>query len=501
MRKLHKLSFLILSLLFLSSSIFGQVVIGKKRTPASHSILQIESNEKGLRHPRLSTSERDNLLQGISDKTGAYGLTIYNTSTQCLEFYKNETDGWINLCDNINPSLVETGEAVLRPWLNTDGTIVAGTAYGKYSYDVAQINFGGSCGEEGRTKDFAITNDYKRTYLLEFGDPTEITDVIVGVYEDPYKIIKTVDGDIVGTVSNSQNAIVVTFADNINELAKGTMENNALEARLYALFYDNGNLRKVECLIRVMDCLGCGVELTSTNEWIPIMCYNLGAKSSISVAKTVTIMDPMNYSVAIEGDSYQWGRAADGHEKKDSYIFYPDLPLGKTDFTTAPANELDANGVILSTSPRYGKFIPTSDNAAVYFKNDWSSTHEFTLWGDGSNRLKVRKGSADPCPKGFRLPTSREWKLISEELEEVTDGWRAKGKSNLFLPKSDYRNAYGHITDAAKAKYWSSCVDSEPGGNGYRIWVLLFNKKGSSNFYDLKLAHRSESGSIRCIKE
>lgn len=487
---------IISALLFSLTSLFSysQVVIGEKKIPENHAILELISTEKGLRHPQMNTTQRNDLLQSIADKTKAQGLTIYNTTTQCLEFYKDETEGWINLCNDIDPTLIGDGLALLRPLSSTDGSIAAGTTYGKYNYDVAQINFGGSCGTETRAKDFDSPDNYKRNYLLDFTSITGITDVIVGVYMDPYKIIKSVSGDIGGNVTSPKNTILVTFADNINQLARGTMKNNALEAYVYAVYSDNGQMKKVQCLVRVTDCLCCGVQVAraSVEEWIPMMCHNLGADDTI---------DPMSYAIALEGGSYQWGRVPDGHEDKESHIFYPDLPLGKTDFTATPANELDGNGKIVATSPRYGKFIPTSDNAEFYFKIDWSTKHQLTLWGDGTNRLKVKKGTADPCPKGFRLPTAQEWELIAAELESTTDGWKGKGESNLFLPKSDYRDTYGYTTDAANTKYWCSCIDKNPANDTYKVWALLLNKKGSGNEYDLELVRRSESGSIRCIKE
>ena len=76
------------------------------------------------------------------------------------------------------------------------------------------------------------------------------------------------------------------------------------------------------------------------------------------------------------GDSYQWGRNPDGHEKRTSQ-------------TTSSLSNSD--------TPGHGMFVTiNSDNY------DWRSPQNNNLW-QGVN------GVNNPCPEGFRIPTAAEW--------------------------------------------------------------------------------------------
>jgi hypothetical protein len=63
--------------------------------------------------------------------------------------------------------------------------------------------------------------------------------------------------------------------------------------------------------------------------------------------------------------------------------------------------------------------------------NDWRSPRNDNLW-QGVN------GINNPCPSGFRLPTSAEWQSLVS-AEGITNGASAFA-SSLKLPYSGYRN-------------------------------------------------------------
>lgn len=77
---------------------FGQIGIGTS-TPNSSSILEIKSKEKGFLPPRLSSSERNAILDP------AEGLIIYNKTLDCLEFFNAVK--WTNICGLPDPILPE----------------------------------------------------------------------------------------------------------------------------------------------------------------------------------------------------------------------------------------------------------------------------------------------------------------------------------------------------------------------------------------------------------
>jgi uncharacterized protein (TIGR02145 family) len=155
------------------------------------------------------------------------------------------------------------------------------------------------------------------------------------------------------------------------------------------------------------------------------------------------------------GDLYQWGRAADGHEKRDSG-------------TRSTLSDTD--------TPGHGDFILSS--------NDWRSSQNDNLWQgvDGVN---------NPCPAGFRVPTEAEWQ---EEIDNggLTNSAGAFG-SPLILPVAGGRSYVDGslFLVGSRGFYWSSSVV----GSGARL--LFF---GSSNA-DVLSYYRAYGLSVRCRKD
>ncbi|MBU2926612.1 hypothetical protein [Winogradskyella psychrotolerans] len=92
-------------LLICTTASFAQVGIGTEN-PDSSSILDLESTDKGLLLPRLTTGERD-LISSPAD-----GLTIYNTTTESLEVYTGSIWKRLTAEEETAPSLtMYTGSA------------------------------------------------------------------------------------------------------------------------------------------------------------------------------------------------------------------------------------------------------------------------------------------------------------------------------------------------------------------------------------------------------
>jgi hypothetical protein len=164
-----------------------------------------------------------------------------------------------------------------------------------------------------------------------------------------------------------------------------------------------------------------------------------------------------NSDVASCGDLYQWGRPNDGHQVKTSGTTYT----------------LSSNDV-----PGHGNFIVTP-NAPI----DWRSPQNVNLW-QGVN------GVNNPCPGGFRLPTSAEW-----EAERVT--WSSFNLTGAFasplkLPAAGNRGWIdaGVFPEGIIGNYWSSTV------NGTNSQYLYFNGGTAVMTYN----YRGYGFSVRCIK-
>lgn len=178
------------------------------------------------------------------------------------------------------------------------------------------------------------------------------------------------------------------------------------------------------------------------------MDRNLGAKQAATSST-----NPASF-----GYLYQWGRASDGHQLRNS----------------GTSSKLSSRDVLEN-----GLFI-----LSINSPNDWFNGQSEKLW-QGVN------GKNNPCPKGFRLPTSLE-------LDAEIATWFAKNAKGAFasplkLPMSGYRsNGNGSLTDAGlSGDYWTSTRDG-------------LNSRGL--YFDVSSAGMDAGGracgvSVRCIKD
>ncbi len=79
------------AVIFLTSTFsIAQVAINNDGSlPNSSAMLDVKASNAGFLPPRMTSSQRDAI------NTPAEGLLIYNTTTKCIELYKNNT--WIPL--------------------------------------------------------------------------------------------------------------------------------------------------------------------------------------------------------------------------------------------------------------------------------------------------------------------------------------------------------------------------------------------------------------------
>jgi uncharacterized protein (TIGR02145 family) len=165
------------------------------------------------------------------------------------------------------------------------------------------------------------------------------------------------------------------------------------------------------------------------------------------------------------GDLYQWGRGSDGHQCR-------------TSSTTTTESAVD--------QPADGNFITSSTG-------DWRSPQNDNLW------LGVN-GINNPCPTGYRLPTSTE--LEAERNNGGAGFWGTGSVQNnaagafasvLKLPMAGYRDySNGSLSNVGSfGVYWSSTI----GGTNARR--LGFN----SSTAPMDTNYRAFGFSVRCLKD
>ena len=156
------------------------------------------------------------------------------------------------------------------------------------------------------------------------------------------------------------------------------------------------------------------------------------------------------------GHLYQWGRGTDGHQIRTSSTT---AILSSTD---VPGN---ANFITTSTSP-----------------NDWRSGQNGNLW-QGVN------GINNPCPTGYRVPTSAE--LDAERAGFSTNNAAGAFASVLKLPMAGLRLINGSVTaEGTYGGYWSSTVIDAKAND------LRFGSGNSS----INGSERAYGSSVRCLK-
>ena len=154
----------------------------------------------------------------------------------------------------------------------------------------------------------------------------------------------------------------------------------------------------------------------------------------------------------------------------------------------------------------------SKDNADVFyymsnvFICDWCISRDVDLWNEGTETNPV-KTQYDPCPAGWRVPTSKELEVLSGRYwqwatEMGQNGYwfryespQTENTPQIFLPAAGYLSF-----DAGSAEYrgcngyyWSSEADDIDNACG-----LSFNK---NSVFHLSFSNRAYGKSVRCVKE
>jgi uncharacterized protein (TIGR02145 family) len=281
--------------------------------------------------------------------------------------------------------------------------------------------------------------------------------------------------------SANRNAPDSKLTDNGATTATYTPVVTAWGMKSYYCVVKNGTDSVVSAIADV--AIGCGAK-TADGGWLKFMCHNLGA----SFVGTNQSLDAITFTSDGSNDArgwlFQWGRAADGHQHRESDTHPgPVTGVAQTPPTTDGAN---VKFVTNSTAP-YDWCTPQYD----YF---WRN------WPDGRF----------PCPSGWKVPSASDWGALYRsgttygapgQATANTWYWENNGyalrpdgtTTTLFLPAAGVRDVGGTLHPVgARGHYWSSTTASSG------AFVLDFHggevSPESSNA-------RANGFSVRCVSE
>ena len=248
--------FLLLTIVSLSNA-YSQVGIGTTNPDAS-AALDIESTDKGILPPRMTTAQRDAIANP------ALGLSIYNIDMNCLQWY--DANGWYDGCSGATYGVITSLQCAEA---TNNGTLIDGQSAAGVT---TEIPYSGGNGQSYSGQTVTSTGVTGLTATLSAGN------------------FATGSGSLTYTITGTPSS-------------DGTAS--------FAISIGGQSCTLTRAVVPLTPCAGvnapAGYGLVESLEecWLD---RNLGASR---VANNST-------DAAAYGDLYQWGRAADGHQSRTS---------------------------------------------------------------------------------------------------------------------------------------------------------------------------------------
>ena len=169
-----------------------------------------------------------------------------------------------------------------------------------------------------------------------------------------------------------------------------------------------------------------------------------------------------------EGDLFQWGRGADGHQ------------LINRAASTMATTGVNGPTTTLSVSDNPGHALFITPSAAPF---DWRSPQNANLW-------QLSSGINNVCPAGWHVPTKVEWE--AESLGVLQDAY-----TQLNITTGGARIFNGSFSGTlSNGLYWSSTLFQSTTINA---WSINFSNSSAASSTTSNL--HANGLSVRCIKD
>lgn len=205
------------------------------------------------------------------------------------------------------------------------------------------------------------------------------------------------------------------------------------------------------------------------------------------------------------GNLYQWGRGTDGHESRSSpiYCYRGTNTSGSTALLwnynqRASAGDNYGWGVVpTNLTPNKGCNNSGSKSTGIILGVGTFGTPAVYTWIDGNNDgvgdlWQGVTGHNNPCPTGFRIPTSAEWQAEINTWNSASDLYN----NPLKLTRGGLRyneNRAQNSVQSGHGEYWSSTI------SGYRS--IGYTTRAEPNAGLSIWFNRHWGLAVRCIKD
>jgi len=448
----------------------AQVTIGSNNPPSEFSLLYLDASEqrRALHNARLTTAQRDALVTPASGQTAqnlAMGLMIYNTDTQCLEFWSGSQ--WVSLCVGETPNpCVDFGSLNLI-FCDTDNPTIRSlndrirSAGGRGTIRWYDSPSGGrhidNLDEPLQTGTYwadncaGVTGRVAVPVVIDLcgGLPQQLPSQQITAWTN---VMYDFQNQMLTASHAGATAVQwVARADgatNYTVLPLG----NAFSFEILPYFVDDfGDANMLAVYFRAIFTTPAGERASAPFNMLFIRTttsgFGTGANGVryLALNRVAAAGGPVRMALLNEGatndnslgDLFQWGRQADGHEiinwRKGSQgnpgivgagtanIFDPATTHLNRANRPAGTGHLDASGQVTVASGLSNTFLMIG--------GDWSNGAN-NLWGDGSTARPATgwtHSGNNPCPAGWRVPSRFE-------LWDVYHGNNNTPGANVGLP-------------------------------------------------------------------